>query len=66
MLQKAALPVAEAQRRILARVPRLPVERIAIRDALGRVPAEPVISRLDLPPWDNSARDGYARPRGET
>jgi molybdopterin molybdotransferase len=60
MLQKAALPVAEAQRRILARVPRLPVERIAIRDALGRVPAEPVISRLDLPPWDNSAMDGYA------
>jgi molybdopterin molybdotransferase len=60
MLQQAALPVAEAQRRILARVPRLPVERIAIRDALGRVPAEPVISRLDLPPWDNSAMDGYA------
>lgn len=60
MLQKAALPVAEAQRRILARVARLPVERIAIRDALGRVPAEPVISRFDLPPWDNSAMDGYA------
>jgi molybdopterin molybdotransferase len=60
MLQQAALPVAEAQRRILARVPRLPAERIAIRDALGRVPAEPVISRLDLPPWDNSAMDGYA------
>jgi molybdopterin molybdotransferase len=60
MLQQAALPVAEAQRRILARGPRLPVERIAIRDALGRVPAEPVISRLDLPPWDNSAMDGYA------
>ncbi|HKY61532.1 MAG TPA: gephyrin-like molybdotransferase Glp [Gemmatimonadota bacterium] len=60
MVQQAALPVAEAQRRILARLPRLPGERIAVRDATGRVAAEPVISRLDLPPWDNSAMDGYA------
>jgi molybdopterin molybdotransferase len=60
MLQNAALPVAEAQRRILARVPLLPVERIPVQDALGRVTAEPVVSRLDLPPWNNSAMDGYA------
>ena len=49
MVQRAALPVAEAQRRILARVPRLPAERIAIRDALGRVPAEPVIKSAHEP-----------------
>lgn len=60
MSHSAALPVAEAQRRILARVPRLPSERIPIGNALGRVTAEPVVSRLDLPPWNNSAMDGYA------
>lgn len=60
MLQNAALPVAEAQRRIMARVRPLPRERIPIQNALGRVTAEPVVSRLDLPPWNNSAMDGYA------
>src|SRR6185312_15617816 len=29
-------------------------------DALGRVLASPVRSPLTLPPWDNSAMDGYA------
>lgn len=28
--------------------------------ALGRVLAEPVVSRLELPPWPNSSMDGYA------
>ena len=28
--------------------------------ALGRVLAEPVVSRLTLPPWPNSSMDGYA------
>jgi molybdopterin molybdotransferase len=31
-----------------------------ISDALGRVVAEPVVSPIPLPPWDNSAMDGYA------
>jgi molybdopterin molybdotransferase len=35
-------------------------EVIATTDALGRVLAEPVRSRLDFPHWDNSAMDGYA------
>ncbi|TAD80264.1 MAG: molybdopterin molybdenumtransferase MoeA [Oscillatoriales cyanobacterium] len=35
-------------------------ESIATLDALGRVLAEPVRSRLDFPHWDNSAMDGYA------
>ena len=29
-------------------------------EALGRVAAEPVSSPMALPPWDNSAMDGYA------
>ena len=35
-------------------------EQAWIPDALGRVLAEDVTSGLDLPPWDNSAMDGYA------
>jgi len=36
------------------------VERVAIADAMGRVLAEPLSSQVDVPPWDNSAMDGYA------
>jgi hypothetical protein len=35
-------------------------EHVALADALGRVLAEPVVSRIDVPAWDNSAMDGYA------
>jgi molybdopterin molybdotransferase len=35
-------------------------ERLPLAQALGRVLAEPVHSRVDVPPWDNSAMDGYA------
>ena len=35
-------------------------EAVALDRALGRVLAEPVKSQVDVPPWDNSAMDGYA------
>ncbi|MCP5406030.1 MAG: molybdopterin molybdotransferase MoeA [Chromatiaceae bacterium] len=35
-------------------------ELIPITDALGRVLARPVTSGITMPPWDNSAMDGYA------
>ncbi len=35
-------------------------ERVPVSEALGRVLAEPVVSRITMPPWDNSAMDGYA------
>ena len=54
------LPVAEAVARILADVARGPVERVALRDAVGRVLATPAISPITIPAWDNSAMDGYA------
>jgi molybdopterin molybdotransferase len=54
------LTVAEAVARILADVSRGPVERVALRDALGRVLASPAVSPITVPPWDNSAMDGYA------
>lgn len=36
------------------------VEAISLLNAVGRVLAEPVVSSLDFPHWDNSAMDGYA------
>ncbi len=35
-------------------------ERVPLRDAHSRVTAEDVIARVNLPPFDNSAVDGYA------
>lgn len=62
MLLTEAPPLAvdEAQRRILARIGTLPPERVPLDAARGRVLAAPVTARADLPPWDNSAMDGYA------
>jgi molybdopterin molybdotransferase len=36
------------------------IERVATRSALGRVLAEEVVPRFDVPAHDNSAMDGYA------
>jgi molybdopterin molybdotransferase len=52
--------VPEASAQILADIHPLPIERVPLLDALGRVLATPVVSPLTLPPWDNSAMDGYA------
>jgi molybdopterin molybdotransferase len=54
------LSVAEAVELILRDVRRLPVERVPVLDALGRVLARPLVAPLTIPPWDNSAMDGYA------
>lgn len=55
------LPVAEALRRIDAQARSVcGDERVALRDALGRLVAEPVISPMNVPSHTNSAMDGYA------
>jgi molybdopterin molybdotransferase len=41
-------------------------EVVYLSEALGRVIAEPVSSTTDLPPWDNSAMDGYAVRAADT
>jgi molybdopterin molybdotransferase len=51
---------AEAARRILAAVRTQPTLRIPLDDALGALLAEPVVSGMNVPPWTNSAMDGYA------
>ncbi len=54
------LTVEEAIEQILARIKPLPTERVDLLGALGRVLAEPVVSRREIPPWPNSSMDGYA------
>ena len=54
------LTPAEAARLIVSLVRPLDLERLPLREALDLVLAEEVVSPIDLPPWDNSAMDGYA------
>jgi molybdopterin molybdotransferase len=55
------LPVEEAERIIHARVaPVAEVETVSLQAAHGRVLARDVLAPIDLPPFDNSAVDGYA------
>ncbi|WP_159349446.1 molybdopterin molybdotransferase MoeA [Roseomonas harenae] len=67
------LPVEEAAALVVARVtPVGGVEQVALRSARGRVLAAPLVAQRDLPPFRNSAVDGYAlrhatlSPAGET
>lgn len=50
----------EALRRMLDGLGPLPAESVAVMSALGRVLAEDVHARDTLPPWDDSAMDGFA------
>ncbi|MGH7701453.1 MAG: molybdopterin molybdotransferase MoeA [Gemmatimonadales bacterium] len=50
----------EAALRILLEVRPQPPLRIPLHEALDAVLAEEVVSPLDIPPWTNSAMDGYA------
>jgi len=54
------LSVAEALAKVVAGVHRVPSEQVSLPDALGRVLAEDVASRLTHPPAAVSAMDGYA------
>ena len=60
------IDIADAQQRILATVRALPAEEVPLSDALGRVLASDVHAPVALPPWDNSAMDGYAVRAGDT
>ena len=56
----ALLNVDTALANILAAMKTLPAETASLPDSLNRVLAEDVVSPIDLPPFDNSAMDGYA------
>ncbi|HVM24240.1 MAG TPA: gephyrin-like molybdotransferase Glp [Candidatus Limnocylindrales bacterium] len=55
------LTLDEALGRLLAHARRTDGETVALADALGRVLVEPkVVATVDVPPFANSAMDGYA------
>src|SRR6266480_7324694 len=54
------LTPTEAARLIIEHCAPLAAERRPLKDALDLVLAADVWSPIDLPPWDNSAMDGYA------
>ena len=54
------LPFDEALTRILSHLSPLPPETVPLEEALGRALANDVLAPGPLPPWDNSAMDGYA------
>ena len=55
------LSIDAVERLIAERVtPVVEIETVALNDARGRVLGADVIAPLDLPPFDNSAVDGYA------
>src|SRR5438045_6389545 len=54
------LTPTEALAHILSACQPLGAEEVELSAALGRVLCAPVVSTRTLPPWDNSAMDGYA------
>jgi len=54
------IPVDEALDKILSHVQPLGFEKVSLLDALGRVIAEDIFAKRNIPPLDNSAMDGYA------
>jgi molybdopterin molybdotransferase len=53
-------PLKVAQAEVLGALSSLPAALVAIGDALGLVPATPVVAPHPVPPFTNSAMDGFA------
>jgi molybdopterin molybdotransferase len=54
------LPCSAALERILGAASPLSTEDVKLTDSLGRALAADITASTPLPPWDNSAMDGYA------
>ncbi len=62
----ALLSVEAARDAVLAVAEPVGTETVAAADAFGRVTASTVTARVSLPPWPNSAMDGYAIVAADT
>lgn len=60
------IPLDDARARVLAACPRLPAVELPVWAALGCVTAEPVTAAEDVPPFTNTAVDGYAVRAADT
>lgn len=68
MMPAGLMSVEDALAELLAQAdaaPSLGQIPVSLDQAHGRVLAEPLIASLDLPPWPNSAMDGYALRAGD-
>jgi len=54
------IPLAEAQEYVLGRLTAAPATAVDRNDSLGLVTAEPIMSGENIPPFDNTAMDGFA------
>jgi molybdopterin molybdotransferase len=54
------IPLAEARARVLAGCGRLPARLLDLDDCGGCVTSEAIVSTVEVPPFANSAMDGYA------
>ncbi|SQF97967.1 molybdenum cofactor biosynthesis protein [Paucimonas lemoignei] len=67
-MNKPLMPVEEALARLLEMAEAAPIrecETVPLAQAQGRVLAQDMVATLDLPPWPNSAMDGYALRRAD-
>ena len=60
------LSLDEARAFVLASCPTLPVTTVSLTHALGYVVAEPVVSTEQVPPFPNTAMDGFAVRAADT
>jgi molybdopterin molybdotransferase len=65
-LNGGPITLADARAAVTGHVALLGNEQVAIGDARGRVLAEDLVSPVSLPPFDNSAMDGFAMRAEDT
>ena len=63
---EALLDVDDARDRVLSTVQPLAPVSVVLLDAIGLVLAETIVADVDVPPFRNSAMDGYALLSGDT
>lgn len=66
MGQSPLITVEEALDAILQKIQPVGMEQVPLTQSLNRVLARPVISQIDVPPFANSAMDGYAVMAADT
>ncbi|GKV56061.1 molybdopterin molybdotransferase MoeA [Sporosarcina sp. NCCP-2222] len=54
------IPVSEAVRLVMKHVVSLGTEKVVLDHAYGRILAEPIVAKHDVPPFDRSPYDGFA------
>ena len=54
------IPVIQAKELVLQHCIKKSISSLKLEDAVGLVLAEDIYSNLDIPPFDQSAMDGYA------